>query len=172
MRISPGFFLFTGGNVFPCSNRNLIDDGNGQYNLLLLCWGPGQSSPVHDHSDCHCIVKVMQNEILETRYKFPAKRHGIPQRLEQTSETMLQENQAVYVNDQMGIHKVANPYPADSGINCVSLHLYSPPIKFCHTFEGNGKSRMGKCGTYSVGGKRNLASSAGLFSPNWFDCGL
>lgn len=21
--------------------RNLIDDGNGKFNLLLLCWGPG-----------------------------------------------------------------------------------------------------------------------------------
>ena len=22
--------------------RNLVDDGNGKYNLLIVCWGPGQ----------------------------------------------------------------------------------------------------------------------------------
>jgi hypothetical protein len=22
--------------------RNLVDDGNGRFNLLILCWGPGQ----------------------------------------------------------------------------------------------------------------------------------
>jgi len=22
--------------------RNLVDDGNGKFNLMILCWGPGQ----------------------------------------------------------------------------------------------------------------------------------
>ena len=38
--------------------RNLVDEGNGKFNLMLLCWGEGHSSAVHDHSDAHCFMKV------------------------------------------------------------------------------------------------------------------
>lgn len=31
--------------------RNLVDEGNGKFNLMLLCWGEGHGSAVHDHAD-------------------------------------------------------------------------------------------------------------------------
>ena len=58
--------------------RNLIDRGNGKSNLvcihvslfkyethidrrqLILVWTPGKSSPIHDHADAHCVMKVSQ----------------------------------------------------------------------------------------------------------------
>ena len=33
--------------------RNLVDEGNGKFNLMLLCWGEGHASAVHDHADAH-----------------------------------------------------------------------------------------------------------------------
>jgi hypothetical protein len=30
--------------------RNLIDEGNGKFNILLLCWAESQGSSIHDHS--------------------------------------------------------------------------------------------------------------------------
>lgn len=38
--------------------RNLVDRGNGEYNLLVLCWPPGASSSIHDHPGAHCIVRL------------------------------------------------------------------------------------------------------------------
>lgn len=38
--------------------RNLIDIGNGKYNLMILCWPPGSVSSIHDHSDAHCVMRV------------------------------------------------------------------------------------------------------------------
>ena len=38
--------------------RNLVDRGNGKSNLLILVWTPGKESPVHDHADAHCLMKV------------------------------------------------------------------------------------------------------------------
>ena len=38
--------------------RNLVDVGNGKFNLLILCWGPGMGSSIHDHTDSHCFVKA------------------------------------------------------------------------------------------------------------------
>ena len=30
--------------------RNLVDAGNGKFNLLILVWTPGKGSPIHDHA--------------------------------------------------------------------------------------------------------------------------
>lgn len=34
--------------------RNLVDEGNGKSNLLVLVWSPGKGSPIHDHGNAHC----------------------------------------------------------------------------------------------------------------------
>ncbi len=46
--------------------RNLVDTGNGKYNLMILCWGPSMASCVHDHSDAHCFVKILQGQVCPT----------------------------------------------------------------------------------------------------------
>ncbi|KAB8208177.1 RmlC-like cupin domain-containing protein [Aspergillus parasiticus] len=38
--------------------RNLIDEGNGKSNLLILVWSPGKGSAIHDHANAHCVMKV------------------------------------------------------------------------------------------------------------------
>ncbi|KAJ1931047.1 hypothetical protein EC988_009921, partial [Linderina pennispora] len=45
--------------------RNLVDDGNGKYNLLVLVWGEGQASPIHDHAGSHCMMKLLDGELQE-----------------------------------------------------------------------------------------------------------
>jgi cysteine dioxygenase len=56
--------------------RNLVDTGNGKYNLIALCWGEGHGSSVHDHSDAHCFVKVLDGQLKETMYAWPATEKG------------------------------------------------------------------------------------------------
>ena len=38
---------------------------------LILVWTPGKESPVHDHAGSHCVMKVLQGSLKETRYKWP-----------------------------------------------------------------------------------------------------
>lgn len=52
--------------------RNLVDAGNGKFNLMILCWGEGHGSAVHDHADSHCFMKMLKGELVETRYAWPA----------------------------------------------------------------------------------------------------
>ena len=52
--------------------RNLVDTGNGKYNLIALCWSEGQASSIHSHSDSHCFVKMLDGQLKETRYAWPA----------------------------------------------------------------------------------------------------
>jgi len=52
--------------------RNLVDSGNDRFNLMALCWGEGHGSSVHDHSDAHCFVKVLDGQLKETMFDWPS----------------------------------------------------------------------------------------------------
>ena len=38
---------------------------------MALCWGEGHGSSVHDHSDAHCFVKVLEGRLKETMFDWP-----------------------------------------------------------------------------------------------------
>lgn len=48
-----------------------MDEGNGKFNLMLLCWGEGHSSAVHDHADAHCFMKILDGTLNEVRFAWP-----------------------------------------------------------------------------------------------------
>lgn len=144
--------------------RNLVDDGNGKYNLLLLCWQPTQCSPVHDHAGSHCLLKVMHGRLQETRYEWPSTggKHAAPvtslqqEQLQLTRQFEMQAGEVAYMHDTLGLHCVGNPAPVDGGEMAVSLHLYSPPIDTCRTYcVATGQARTGgRCVFYSTKGTR------------------
>ncbi|KAL0979802.1 hypothetical protein UPYG_G00189920 [Umbra pygmaea] len=110
--------------------RNLVDEGNGKFNLIILCWGEGHGSSIHDHTNSHCFMKVLQGKLKETQFEWPDKKtHG---EMVQKSERILEENRCAYINDSLGLHRVENPSHAEQS---VSLHLYSPPFETCQTFD-------------------------------------
>merc|ERR1712032_1301841 len=114
---------------FPASNmnytRNLVDKGNGKSNLLILVWSPGKGSPVHDHANAHCIMKVLKGRLTETRYSWPTinLNNDEDRPLEILSRKTYEENQVTYMCDKLGLHRISNP---DPGEYAVSLHLYTP----------------------------------------------
>lgn len=122
--------------------RNLVDEGNGKSNLLILCWTPGKGSPIHDHADAHCVMKVLKGRLAETRYDFPS---GNATALEPIKETLYKENEVTYMADELGLHKISNPDPE---ITSVSLHLYTPPNaarEGCHIFDEKTGKRSHVC---------------------------
>ncbi|XP_043285488.1 cysteine dioxygenase type 1 isoform X2 [Venturia canescens] len=115
--------------------RNLVDDGNGRFNLIVLCWGEGHGSAIHDHANAHCVMKVLQGELTETRYAWPdesAEPREDGDKLQETSRSTFGLNDVCYINDSLGLHRIENP----STINpAVSLHIYSPPFDMCSVFN-------------------------------------
>ena len=120
--------------------RNLVDEGNGKFNLMLLCWGEGHCSAVHDHADAHCFMKILDGTLNEVRFAWPegdgpkeqTSPDADPQELQLIGTGKLETNGVCYINDSMGLHRVENPSHADKA---VSLHLYSPPYDTCHMFD-------------------------------------
>jgi len=121
--------------------RNLVCEVPGLFNLLILVWTPGKASPVHDHADSHCLMKVLQGELRETRFAIPSK-PGMNKPLEETSMLGYGMDKVSYMSDELGLHSVGNPHPTDYA---VSLHLYTPPnaaMRGCHVYDTqDGQSR-------------------------------
>jgi len=109
--------------------RNLVDEGNGKFNLMILCWGEGHGSSIHDHTDSHCFLKMLQGNLKETLFAWPDKKSN---EMIKKSERILRENQCAYINDSIGLHRVENISHTEPA---VSLHLYSPPFDTCHAFD-------------------------------------
>jgi len=81
--------------------RNLVDEGNGKFNLMLLCWGENHSSAVHDHSDSHCIMKMLDGELREVRFAWPtdnAQQGNEVRQLEEIGSSVLHKNEVCYIN--------------------------------------------------------------------------
>ncbi len=108
---------------------------------LILVWTPGGSSPIHDHSNAHCVMKVLQGSLKETLYSWPDQsivRGGIGSPLQTKKQTVYMTNQVTCMSDnvktlcqiyiprliltfdfQLGLHKLSNP---DIQEFTVSLH--------------------------------------------------
>uniref|UniRef100_A0A034WKK9 Cysteine dioxygenase n=3 Tax=Endopterygota TaxID=33392 RepID=A0A034WKK9_BACDO len=142
--------------------RNLVDAGNGKFNLMILCWGEGQGSAIHDHADSHCFMKMLKGDLKETRYKMPCTQaiemsNGVDigqmdsdsegehvfdsAELTPEGDTTITVNDVAYINDNLGLHRVENPSHIETA---VSLHLYCPPFDECSVFHKNSGKRI-KC---------------------------
>ena len=42
---------------------------NDQIEILLLCWEKNQGSPIHNHPQHGMVMKVLEGELFENRYK-------------------------------------------------------------------------------------------------------
>ncbi|KAI8614720.1 RmlC-like cupin domain-containing protein, partial [Chytriomyces sp. MP71] len=131
--------------------RNLVDSGNGKFNLMILCWPAGVQSPIHDHAGSHCLMKILNGDLKETLYSWPESSGPKPllppslipasvvsqptqckeSNMNVTKETVLGVDKVAYIHDKIGLHRISNP----TSQNSVSLHLYCPPYETCKTFD-------------------------------------
>jgi len=137
--------------------RHLIDNGNGKFNLILLCWGEGHGSGIHDHSNSHCWLKVMDGTLSEKLYDWPDENASndpsedgpalVPRKV-----TPGHAGDVMYINDTIGLHRIENESHSEPA---VSLHLYSPPFDMCQSFdERTGKTTQCKVIFWSKYGER------------------
>ncbi|MCJ1274408.1 hypothetical protein MMC21_002204 [Puttea exsequens] len=118
--------------------RNLVDKGNGKYNLLILVWTPGKESPIHDHAGSRCVMKMLQGCLEEVQYEWPDglnEDRASPLKAKKISS--LRQDDVTYISDEHGLHKLSN---MDPEVYAVSLHLYVPPNAAkngCDVFDAN-----------------------------------
>jgi len=142
--------------------RNLVDAGNGKFNLMILCWNESQGSCIHDHADAHCFMKLLHGELTEIRFAWPT---DVPEEegkevLPETGRSAMRTNEVCYINDSLGLHRVENQSHSEKAI---SLHLYCPPYNSCHMFDQRtGQKTKCKVTFWSKYGERTPYINADL----------
>jgi cysteine dioxygenase len=100
---------------------------NQHVEMLVLCWRPGQRTPIHDHNGSHGGVKVWQGVLWETTFQFDAAR-GLEYKAARDLATG-----SVTGSDVPDIHQLGNPDV--SGQDLITVHIYAPPLGVLHTYK-------------------------------------
>jgi cysteine dioxygenase len=101
--------------------------GGEHAELLVLCWLPGQRTPIHDHDGSFGAVRVLQGVMWETMFEMD-ERSGLAYK---SAREWTPGN--VTGADIPDIHQLGNPDV--SGQNLVTLHLYAPPLKSLNIYK-------------------------------------
>lgn len=114
------------------ARRLLHRDPQDRYTVLVMVWGPGQATPLHDHAGTWCVECVYRGRIRVTSYSV---RGGDPEtgvvQFEQEKQIMAGVGEAGALIPPFEYHTIENPN-SDSSI---TLHVYGGEMTHCHVFE-------------------------------------
>jgi cysteine dioxygenase len=123
------------------------------FSVILLCWKPGQLSPVHNHQGNSGWVRVLRGRMEETHWKSPdwviagvpmptddfdidddGVGHGL--KLERGAHFIHAAGPGVCsVDRERPIHQLGNPRRHADDEAAVTLHVYSRPHDACLAFD-------------------------------------
>jgi cysteine dioxygenase len=90
------------------------------FECLVLCWKPGQRSPIHDHSNSICAVYTLEGLLSADNYRKSANGHIRADYSEDFKPG------AVLTIQTSEIHQVSN---LQDTTNLISLHFYLGPLE-------------------------------------------
>ncbi len=110
-------------------------ESHEDYEIVLMLWGVGHQTPIHDHHKSHCWTRLIQGELCERIF-------DTDRNLKQ--ETNLLVNEINYIENHIGIHQILN----ETNRPAISLHLYSHPLKTFHLYDESSKRWIQENNTY------------------------
>ncbi len=93
---------------------------NEQFELLVLCWRPGQRTPIHDHNGSYGVIRVCSGVLWETMFTMDERRGLVYHSAREWT------NDCITGADIPDIHQIGNSDV--SGQDLITLHLYAPPL--------------------------------------------
>jgi cysteine dioxygenase len=121
---------------------------DASWEMLLLCWLPGQKTVIHDHGGSVGAVMVLCGQLDECQYMKAGE--GQPLSMQQLrrfgpSEVALETVEAIHKNENRG------------DVPAISLHLYSLPLRVLNSYDpATGASHavsVREGPTVAIGGK-------------------
>jgi cysteine dioxygenase len=99
--------------------------------MLVLCWGPGHRTPIHDHNGSHGAVKVFDGILWETTFSYDSE-HGLSYKA--AREWRAGDITGAGVPD---IHQLGNPDVSEQKL--ITIHIYAPPLGVLKTYRAGSK---------------------------------
>jgi 3-mercaptopropionate dioxygenase len=112
------------------ARRLLHRDPQGRYSAIVMTWGPGQGTAVHDHGGLWCVEGVVDGEIAVTQYLVQQETDGY-YRVTPIGSLLAGTGSAGCLIPPTDHHVLANARPARAS---VTLHVYGGDLDDCKVF--------------------------------------
>ena len=96
-----------------CYKRTLVKR-NDLIEIIVIGWNIKQKSPIHDHPENGCLVKILKGSLTESTFD---------DKLKLIKSQKLEKNGISYQESNKILHKIENL----TNNPAFSLHIYSPP---------------------------------------------
>jgi predicted metal-dependent enzyme (double-stranded beta helix superfamily) len=114
-----------------CYARRLLHrDPRGRYSAIVMTWGPGQGTAVHDHGGLWCVEGVVDGEIAVTQYLVEQESDGF-YRVVPIGSLLAGTGSAGCLIPPTDHHVLANARPSRAS---VTLHVYGGDLDDCKVF--------------------------------------
>jgi predicted metal-dependent enzyme (double-stranded beta helix superfamily) len=112
------------------ARRLLHRDPQGRYTAIVMTWGPGQGTPVHDHGGLWCVEGVVEGQIAVTQYDVTeeADHHY---RIQPRNTVVAGSGEAGRLIPPTDHHVIENARPDAPSL---TLHVYGGDLEECLIF--------------------------------------
>lgn len=111
--------------------RLFYRDGELGFTALVMTWGPGHATPLHDHAGIWCVEGVVEGEMEVTRYELQEEAGGRC-RFESRGTVQASAGSAGALIPPFDYHVLAN---ASRDRIAMTLHVYGGEMDHCSIFE-------------------------------------
>ena len=112
------------------ARRELYRSAQHGYSVVAMTWGPGQGTPLHDHSGLWCVEGVWHGELEITQYEL-LESAGDRTRFRAAGGMIAGPGSAGSLIPPHEYHTIRNSSPETVA---VSLHIYQAPMGCCAKF--------------------------------------
>jgi predicted metal-dependent enzyme (double-stranded beta helix superfamily) len=125
--------------------RLLYRDPELGFTALVMTWGPGQRTPLHDHAGIWCVEGVVEGELEVTRYELLEESEDGLCRFAGKGSVRARAGSAGALIPPFEHHVLAN---ADPGHIALTLHVYGGEMDHCSVFLPEPGGAAGDDGAY------------------------
>ena len=112
------------------ARRLLHRDPAGRYTMVVMTWGPGQKTALHDHAGIWCVECVVDGNMEVAQYDLTAEQDG-HFHFERRSCVVAGRGTAGCLIPPFEYHTLGNAAESAS----ITLHVYGGEMDHCHVFE-------------------------------------
>lgn len=113
------------------ARRLLHRDPDGRYTAVVMTWGPGQGTALHDHAGMWCVECVVEGE-MEVRQYDLVEQNGGHYRFQAQACMEALKGSAGCLIPPYEYHTLANKR---GDAPSITLHIYGGEMDHCHVFE-------------------------------------
>lgn len=132
MEALPGRFLVSSSDRY--ARRLLHKDAKDRFSVVVMVWGPGQGTPIHDHCGMWCVECVVLGKIRVSQYDMVPFTRGPLVEFREAGCLTAGFGEAGALIPPFDYHKIENLFDTKAA----TIHVYGGEMLSCTAFYPDG----------------------------------